>query len=36
MGRILGRTAVKRAMSEGVTLINALQDVYRDMKMTLI
>ena len=33
MGLILGRKAFKRSMSEGVKLINAVQDVYLDGKV---
>ena len=35
MGLISGRKAFKRPMSEGVELLNAIQDVYLDDSITL-
>lgn len=35
MGLILGRKAFKKSMSEGVKLINAVQDVYLNSKVTI-
>ena len=35
MGLILGRKAFKKSMSDGVKLINAVQDVYLDGKVTI-
>ncbi|MNS48757.1 Fructose-bisphosphate aldolase class 1 [compost metagenome] len=35
MGLILGRKAFKKSMTEGVKLINAVQDVYLDTKVTI-
>lgn len=35
MGLILGRKAFKKSMKDGVALINAVQDVYLDKKVTI-
>jgi predicted MFS family arabinose efflux permease len=35
MGLILGRKAFKKSMADGVKLINAVQDVYLDNKVTI-
>jgi class I fructose-bisphosphate aldolase len=35
MGLILGRKAFQRPVKEGVQLLNAVQDVYLDKKITL-
>ncbi len=35
MGLILGRKAFKKSMADGVKLINAVQDVYLDSKITI-
>ncbi len=35
MGLILGRKAFKKSMADGVKLINAVQDVYLDGKVTI-
>ncbi|EGE4624141.1 hypothetical protein CQJ36_18695 [Salmonella enterica subsp. enterica serovar Montevideo] len=35
MGLILGRKAFKKSMADGVKLINAVQDVYLDSKVTI-
>jgi len=35
MGLILGRKAFKKTMADGVKLINAVQDVYLDNKVTI-
>ncbi|PPY33406.1 fructose-bisphosphate aldolase, partial [Cronobacter sakazakii] len=35
MGLILGRKAFKKSMADGVKLINAVQDVYLDKKVTI-
>ncbi|CCJ75978.1 Fructose-bisphosphate aldolase class I [Cronobacter muytjensii 530] len=35
MGLILGRKAFKKTMADGVKLINAVQDVYLDKKVTI-
>jgi class I fructose-bisphosphate aldolase len=35
MGLISGRKAFQRPMAEGVKLLNAIQDVYRDAKITV-
>ena len=35
MGLILGRKAFKKTMADGVKLINAVQDVYLDSKVTI-
>lgn len=35
MGLILGRKAFKKSMPEGVKLINAVQDVYLNEKVTI-
>ena len=35
MGLILGRKAFKKSMKGGVALINAVQDVYLDKKVTI-
>jgi class I fructose-bisphosphate aldolase len=35
MGLISGRKAFQRPMSEGVELLNAIQDVYRDASITI-
>ncbi len=35
MGLILGRKAFKKSMADGVKLINAVQDVYLDKKITI-
>jgi class I fructose-bisphosphate aldolase len=35
MGLILGRRAFQRPFSEGVDLLNLVQDVYRDDSITL-
>ncbi|HDU8609807.1 TPA: class I fructose-bisphosphate aldolase [Morganella morganii] len=35
MGLILGRKAFKKSMNDGVALINAVQDVYLDKKVTI-
>jgi len=35
MGMIMGRKAFQRPMVEGVKLMNAVQDVYADKKVTI-
>ena len=35
MGLISGRKAFQRPMAEGVKLLNAIQDVYLDKKVTI-
>jgi len=35
MGLISGRKAFQKPMNEGVTLLNAIQDVYLDSSITL-
>ena len=35
MGLISGRKAFQRPMAEGVDLLNAIQDVYLDSKITI-
>jgi class I fructose-bisphosphate aldolase len=35
IGLISGRKAFQRPMSEGVELLNAIQDVYRDEAITI-
>jgi len=34
-GLITGRKAFQRPMSEGIELLNAVQDVYRDTSITI-
>jgi class I fructose-bisphosphate aldolase len=35
MGLISGRKAFQRPIAEGITLLNAIQDVYADPKITI-
>jgi len=35
MGLISGRKAFQKPMADGVTLLNAIQDVYLDKKVTI-
>ena len=35
MGLILGRKAFQKPMKDGIELVNAVQDVYLDSKVTI-
>jgi class I fructose-bisphosphate aldolase len=35
MGLISGRKAFQKPMDEGIALLNAIQDVYREEKITI-